>query len=701
MRRVIAFPTVRLATSFASVLLVSCGGGGGSDTKPTEPGPVTPVVSSVTVTPASITLKIDAEQTLTATPLANGQPVSGRTTTWTSAAPAIATVSAAGVVRGIAPGSTTITATVDGQSGTSAVLIENPMPTISSLTPTTVIAGTPTLTLTVNGTAFTTGTVLEWNGSARPTTVQSATQLTATISASDLAQVGAYPVRVRTPAPGGGLSDSTLFTTAPIPVASVVLSADTATLVPAQTRTLVASARDSLLRTLTGRAISFTSSNASVATVNAASGLVSAVARGTATITATSEGKSASATVTVRPGGFIGASGGQITVGNTTLDIPANAVSTGTAFTIDSLASPAAAVGLMAFSAVQLGPSGVTFASPITVTMRWSAAQLPGGADPTAFAVHRYNGTTWVPLADRVIDVAARTVRGTTTGFSPFAVVQLPPPPSLSTDEVLFVRISDNALCALNVNTRAVRTIIASAVESPAISTDRRTIAYVRDIASKSQIMLADFDGQNIRPLTDGQFTDGPPTFSADGARVFFSRDLNGFGNWKVMSASVAGGALTQHSTASAGFPNDFTPVVDPLNTRISLTRAPNGSATRITSTSLTGAQPTDLTSFGTAAPAYSPDGTRIAYLDTQLSNVSRIMVMNADGSNQVVVVSVSGSAGGVSWSPDGTQLVFHALNATTAFAFQLFKVNLDGSGLTQLTTGTPASAFFPRWSRN
>jgi uncharacterized protein YjdB len=685
-------------------VLAACGGGGDVGPTPSPPDPTPPVVSSVAVTPTALTLVVNAEQTLTATPLANGQAVSGRTTSWASAAPNIATVSASGVVRGVAPGTTNITATVDGQTGAAVVSVESPAPRLTSLAPTTTIAGTSSVTLTVSGSAFSAGTVLEWNGSTRPTTVQSATQLTAVIGAADLAQVGTVWVRLRTPAPGGGATDSSLFTITPIPVATVVLSSDTTALVSGQTRTLVATVRDSLGRTLVGRSVVFASSNGTVATVDASSGVVTAVAAGNATISATSEGKTATSAVTVRPGGLIGANGGVLTVGNITLTIPANAVAASTAFTIDSLASPPAGVGVLAFSAVRLGPSGVTFAVPVTVSIRWAASQLPVNADPSAFAVHRYNGTAWVPLGDRVIDVATRTVRGSTNGFSPFAILQLPPPPapSLSTDELLFVRTSDNALGALNVNTRVTRIIVAAAVETPALSPDRRTIAYVRRVANRGQVMLADFDGQNIRPLTNGQLNDGSPSFSADGARVFFSRDLTGGGNWKVMSAFVAGGAETQHTFATSGtFPNDFTPVADGQSARLAMARSPNGGSTLIATTTLAGLQSLDLTPIGTSAPAYSPNGARIAYLDTRTSGVPRVMVMNADGTNQTIVTSVTGTAGGITWSPDGTQLAFHALNATTGFVFQLFKVNVDGSGLTQLTNNTQAGAFFARWSRN
>jgi hypothetical protein len=61
---------------------------------------------------------------LTATPKdASGQPLTGRTITWGSDAPLVATVSLAGLVTGVATGSATITATSEGKSGTASVTV--------------------------------------------------------------------------------------------------------------------------------------------------------------------------------------------------------------------------------------------------------------------------------------------------------------------------------------------------------------------------------------------------------------------------------------------------------------------------------------------------------------------------------------------------------------------------------------------------
>src|SRR5207302_15148 len=82
--------------------------------------------------------------------------------------------------------------------------------------PTSAVAGGPQFTLTVTGTNFVTASVVRWNGANRTTTYVSATQLTAAISAADIATAGTAPVTVFNPAPGGGTSNPQTFTiTAP------------------------------------------------------------------------------------------------------------------------------------------------------------------------------------------------------------------------------------------------------------------------------------------------------------------------------------------------------------------------------------------------------------------------------------------------------------------------------------------------------
>ena len=87
------------------------------------------------------------------------------------------------------------------------------VPTITGLSPTSKMAGQPAFTLTVNGTNFVAGSVVRWNGGNRTTTYVSATQLTAAITASDIASAGTVPVTVFNPTPGGGTSNAQTFNT--------------------------------------------------------------------------------------------------------------------------------------------------------------------------------------------------------------------------------------------------------------------------------------------------------------------------------------------------------------------------------------------------------------------------------------------------------------------------------------------------------
>jgi Bacterial Ig-like domain (group 2) len=81
-------------------------------------------VASVTVSPASASVQVGATLQLTATARdASGNLLSGRAVTWASSNTAAATVSASGRVTGVATGAATITATSEGQNGTSAITV--------------------------------------------------------------------------------------------------------------------------------------------------------------------------------------------------------------------------------------------------------------------------------------------------------------------------------------------------------------------------------------------------------------------------------------------------------------------------------------------------------------------------------------------------------------------------------------------------
>src|SRR5690349_15726914 len=88
----------------------------------------------------------------------------------------------------------------------------NPVPTVTSVSPSSATAGASATSVTVNGSGFIQTSTVQWNQTARPTTFVSSTQLQAAITAADLATAGTAQITVVNPTPGGGTSSASAFT---------------------------------------------------------------------------------------------------------------------------------------------------------------------------------------------------------------------------------------------------------------------------------------------------------------------------------------------------------------------------------------------------------------------------------------------------------------------------------------------------------
>lgn len=318
--------------------VAACGGGGDTVTPPPAPPPPPPAVASVAVTPSSAPLLIGQSTTLSATTRdAAGATLNGRSITWNSETPQVASVDANGRVTGVSAGLATITASSEGRQGSATLTVSAPLPT---------------------------------------------------------------------------------------PVASVSVSSPAGPLVPRQTLALSATARDSSNNVLTGRAVAWSSATPTVVSVNT-DGLVTAHAAGTAVITATSEGRTGTATITVGAGGMIDASGGTITAGAgaITIDIPAGALAANTPISVTRNDTPPTHPGLLPGSAWDIGPVGTTFATPATVTLRYDASALPANTSPLRFSVRRRGTATWDVLSGGELRLTPPSVSARTTASGTFAIV--------------------------------------------------------------------------------------------------------------------------------------------------------------------------------------------------------------------------------------------------------------------------------------
>ena len=251
-------------------------------------------VNSVILSPGQVTIFTGQSTQLTALITDDrGQILSGRPILYTSSNNAVATVSNAGVVTGVTPGTVTITATSEGSSGTATVTVAPELVASVSITPTSpsvIIGQTVQLTAIAKNAA---GQVL--NG--RTVAWASGAPGLATVSSLGVV-TGIAPGMAVIIATIDGTQGSALVTVRPVPVASVTISpASTGTTV-GQTVTLSVTTRDAAGNVLTGRVVGWSSSDNSVATVSSA-GVVTGIGVGSATITATSEGQTGTATITV------------------------------------------------------------------------------------------------------------------------------------------------------------------------------------------------------------------------------------------------------------------------------------------------------------------------------------------------------------------------------------------------------------------
>jgi hypothetical protein len=136
-----------------------------------------------------------------------------RTTTFVDATRLDAAIPAPDLVLGRA---VPIVARMTGAGVSNALdfLVENPSPTLTSVSPVRTNGGGAAFTLTVRGSSFVSNSAVRWNGLARTTTFVSATELQTSIPAADIAAGGEYEITVGNPTPAGGVSDPAAFTVA-------------------------------------------------------------------------------------------------------------------------------------------------------------------------------------------------------------------------------------------------------------------------------------------------------------------------------------------------------------------------------------------------------------------------------------------------------------------------------------------------------
>ena len=252
-------------------------------------------VATISVSLASATLSVG--QTTQATAVlkdAQGNVINGHTVAWQSSNPAMATVTASGLVSALGKSVVTISAIANGKVGSSSLTVAAPVPSILNVTPTSAA-------VTVGKTTQLTAEEHDANGVLipnRPVTWSSDNSKVAPVSASGVAS-GAGVGSTVLHASADGMTSNVTITVTDVPAASIAIAPTSVAMAVGDSSQLTATVRDASGAALTNRAVSWSSNSAGVSV--SPTGMLKALGAASATITAQVEGLTATATANVAP----------------------------------------------------------------------------------------------------------------------------------------------------------------------------------------------------------------------------------------------------------------------------------------------------------------------------------------------------------------------------------------------------------------
>ena len=260
-------------------------------------------VSSISLDKDALELEVGGMDTLTATIEPAG--AAGTPIEWTSSNPSVAQVTTIGTVIAIAEGTSSITASAGGKFASCPVTViahtePEPEPEPEPVAVTSVSLEPETLTLSQGESAILTATVLPEDATDKSITWTSDDETVATVDATGTVTAVAEGTATITVTTTDGSFTATCAVTVMaeyIPVASITVDPESHTMMETEVITLTATV---LPEDATDPTVTWTSSDDAVASVSD-SGVVTALAAGTATITATSGNQTASCELTVTP----------------------------------------------------------------------------------------------------------------------------------------------------------------------------------------------------------------------------------------------------------------------------------------------------------------------------------------------------------------------------------------------------------------
>jgi TolB protein len=267
-----------------------------------------------------------------------------------------------------------------------------------------------------------------------------------------------------------------------------------------------------------------------------------------------------------------------------------------------------------------------------------------------------------------------------------------PPEPAPATTQIVFqsTRLTGTPdIFLMDPDGSNVRPVVTGPAvdQTPVLSGDGRTIAFVSDRDGINAVYLVNLDGTGLHRLMADTIAQSDPAWSPDGHRLAFIRSTSAFNGDRGLFVADADG-----SNLVRLYPEGAQPAWSPDGNRIAFS---SGSAIWLIGPD--GSDPVELTATAVPSasdPAWSPDGARIAYGGA--INNQDIFVVNADGADQHYLVNTPEPEGEIQpvWSPDGAYIAFTGFRNGNQ---EIVRRKADGSSEVVLTN-LGAKDFHPSW---